>query len=373
MSPAKPRESTSTRPTVKQVAAKAGVSVTTVSRVLAGRDEAISAQTRDRVLQVARELQYRPNSIAAALRKGYTRTIGLLVPDIGDAYFHQIARGLEDAAQDVGYRIVLFNTDRVAEKERAGVELLYVNGVDAIVFAGGGVDDDAHLQGFPWEHMKVVTIGPHRLPFPSIGVDDVGTIDIAVGHLIEQGCRRILCLAGQSNWLIHKERLKGYLRAHERMGLAVDPALVREGSFTVASGYDLTKEVVATGVPFDGIMAFNDYIAIGAMKALRELGIDVPGDVAVVGCDDVPIADLVFPTLTSVGFPQYDFGRTAMARALDLIEGRPVETATRLEYRLVVRESSLRRDPGVVAAHSSGTTGSPHTSPVRQRAGKDEK
>lgn len=373
MSPTEPRESTSPRPTVKQVAAKAGVSVTTVSRVLAGRDEAISAQTRDRVLRVARELQYRPNSIAAALRKGYTRTIGLLVPDISDAYFHQIARGLEDAAQDAGYRVVLFNTDRVAEKERAGAETLYVNGVDAIVFAGGGVDDDAHLQKYPWEHMKVVTIGPHRLPFPSIGVDDAGTIEIAVCHLIEQGCRRILCLGGQSNWLVNKERLKGYRQAHERLGLDVDPALIREGRFTVASGYGITKEVVAAGVRFDGVMAFNDYTAIGAMKALRELGIDVPGEVAVVGCDDIPIADLVSPALTSVSFPQYDFGRAAMERTLDLIEGRPVQSVTRFEYRLVVRGSSLRVAPPLAAPRPQRTSDPARNGPRGPRAGKDAK
>jgi len=334
--------SLSAKPTAKAVAAHAGVSVTTVSRVLSGRHDSISPQTRERVLQVAEELHYRPNSIAAALRKGYTRAIGLMVPDISDAYFHQIARGLEDAAQDAGYSVVLFNTDRVAAKERAGVETFYEHGVDAVVFAGGGVDDETHLQGFPWKHMNVVTIGPHRLPFPSIGVDDVATIELAVGHLVEQGCQRILCLAGQPNWLINAERLEGYRRAQARHGLDPDPALMWPAAFTVQSGYEATKQARASGVDFDGVMAFNDYTAIGAIKALLELGVDVPDEVAVVGCDDIPIAQLVSPRLTSVSFPQYEFGRAAMERALDLIAGRPVAQTTRFEHRLEVRESSLR-------------------------------
>jgi LacI family transcriptional regulator len=331
------------KPTAKEVAVRAGVSVTTVSRVLSGRDDAISAATRERVLEVAHELQYRPSSLAAALRKGYTRTVGLLVPDIADAYFHKIARGLEDAAQEAGYSVLLFNTDRVADKERAGVEMLYDHAVDAIVFAGGGVDDDAHLRGYPWEHMHVVTIGPHRLPFPSIRVDDVATIELAVDHLFEQGCRRVLCLTGRPNWLINMERLEGYRRGHAAHGMEVDPALVRTADFTVDSGYEAVRAALAAGVEFDGVVAFNDYTAIGAMKALAEAGISVPDDVAVVGCDDIPIARLVSPALTSVSFPQDEFGRAAMARALDLVAGRPVEPVTRFSHHIEVRASSRRR------------------------------
>jgi LacI family transcriptional regulator len=330
------------KPTAKEVAARAGVSVTTVSRVLSGRHDSISLQTRERVLQIARDLQYRPNSIAAALRNGYTRTIGLMVPDIADAYFHQIARGLEDAAQEAGYSVVLYNTDRIAEKERAGLETFYDHGVDAIVFAGGGVDDETHLQGFPWEHMNVVTIGPHKLPFPSIGVDDVAAVELAVEHLVDQDCERILCLAGQPNWLINAERLKGFRNAQKRHALDPDPALMCAVSFTVQSGYDATKQAIASGLAFDGVIAFNDYTAVGAIKALVELGVDVPSQVAVVGCDDIPIAELVSPGLTSVSFPQYEFGRVAMERALDLIAGRPVAPVTRFEHQLEVRASSLR-------------------------------
>ncbi len=328
------------KPTAKAVAKRAGVSVTTVSRVMNGRADDIADTTRERVLEAAQALRYRPSSLAAALRKGYTRTVGLVVPDIADAYFHQIARGVDDVAQEHGYTVVLCNTDRQAAKERAAIEALYDRNVDAMIFGGGGVDDDAHLRGLPWEHMHVVTVGPHRLPFPAIRVDDTGTIRTAMGHLLEQGRRRVLCVGGRDNWLIRQERIEGYRQALDEHGLAYDEALVFSGDFSISAGYDAVRHAVAAGTPFDAVMAFNDYTAVGAMQELQELGRRVPEDVAVVGCDDIPLASLVRPTLSSVHFPQREFGAAAMRTVLDLRAGRPVQPVTRFDYSLQVRGSS---------------------------------
>lgn len=329
------------KPTAKAVAERAGVSVTTVSRVMNNRDGDISADTRQRVIEAAAALRYRPSSLAAALRKGYTRTVGLVIPDIADAYFHQIARGLEDAAQEAGYTVVLCNTDRVAAKERSCIEALYDQNVDAVVFAGGGVDEDAHLRDLPWDLMHVVTVGPHRLPFPSIRVDDVGTIRMAMDHLIDQGRQRVLCIAGLENWLINAERLEGYHRALAERGLEPDPRLVLDGDFTVQAGRDCVDRAIDDGIEFDAVMAFNDYAAVGAMGALQDRGRRIPEDVAVVGCDDIPLASLVQPRLTSVSFPQQSFGGAAMKTVLDLLAGRPVEPVTTFDYHLEVRASSV--------------------------------
>ena len=330
------------RPTAKAVAERAGVSVTTVSRVINDRAADISPATRDRVLEAARALRYRPSSLAASLRKGYTRTVGLIVPDIADAYFHQIARGLEDAAQAAGYTVVLCNTDRIATTERSCIEVLYDRNVDAIVFAGGGVDNDGHLQDLPWDMMHVVTVGPHGLPFPSMRVDDVGTIKMAMNHLFDQGRERVLCIAGQENWLINIERITGFRQALAERGLPYEPELVMAGDFTVLSGYDSVTRALDHGPGFDGVMAFNDYTAVGAMRALQARGRHVPDDVAVVGCDDIPLASLVHPPLTSVSFPQRDFGTAAMEAVLALLAGRPVEPVTHFDYHLEVRASSVR-------------------------------
>jgi LacI family transcriptional regulator len=328
------------KPTAKAVAERAGVSVTTVSRVMNDRDGDISPETRDRVLEAARALRYRPSSLAGALRRGYTRTVGLIVPDISDAYFHQIARGIEDAAQPAGYSVILCNTDRVADKERSSIEVLYDQNVDAIVFAGGGVDDDRHLRDLPWDLIHVVTVGPHRLPFPSIRVDDAGTIRMAMDHLLDQGRTRVLCIAGNDNWLVSSERAKGYRQALETRDLPYDPRLMTPGDFTVRAGYESVGRALDEGVQFDGVMAFNDYSAIGAINALRDRGRRVPGDVAVVGCDDIPLASLVSPQVTSVSFPQREFGVAAMTAVLDLLASRPVEPVKEFDYHLEVRASS---------------------------------
>lgn len=326
--------------TAKAVAELAGVSTTTVSRVLSGRDQAISPETRKRVRSAAMRLKYRPNALAIALRSGVTRSVGLLVPDIGDAYFHQIARGLEDAAQEAGYTVMLCNTDRIATKERSTIQTFADQHVDAIVFAGGGVDDDEHLSDSPWGKVPVVTVGPHRLSCPSIRVDDAGTIALAVQHLSEVGCTRVLCLAGQQNWLINRARLEGYRRAVADNRLANEDQLVLNGSFTVDSGHRLVRDAIQKGITFDGVVAFNDYNAIGGIRALQEHGVRVPEDVKVVGCDDVPIASLVTPRLTSVSFPQYEFGRAAMQTVLDLVAGRSVQPIQEFPYHLEVREST---------------------------------
>lgn len=334
--------------TAKAVAERAGVSVTTVSRVLNGQVEAISESTCERVVAAARELGYRPNSLAVALRKGMTRTVGLLVPDISDAYFHQVARGVEDVAREADHMVVFCNTDRVAAKELACVELLDDQRVDALIFAGGGVDDEKHLVDYRWDRLQVVTIGPHLLPFPSIRVDDTAAIATAVRHLAGEGCRRVLCVAGEPNWLITQARLAGYQEAVRTTGIDADPDLVMHARFSQHGGCEAVREALARGTAFDGVVAFNDYQAIGAMDALRDTGVTVPDEVAVIGCDDIAEARLVHPALSSIGFTQYEFGRAAMRMVLDMVAGKEVDRLVEFPHQLEVRASSR------LLAHRSG-------------------
>lgn len=331
--------------TAKEVAERAGVSVTTVSRVLSGHDGEISPATRSRVVDAANLLEYRPNSLAAALRRGVTNMIGLLVPDISDAYFHTIARGAEDAARENGYMVVFCNTDRDPERERDYVDLLLDKRVDGLIFCGGGVGDERHLARLDNAGTGTVTIGPHSLRFPSVRTDDAAAIESAVRHLWQQGCRRVLCLAGKPDWQVSRMRLLGYQRAIAELGLDDDDDLVVQGDFTQAAGYEHVERMLATNVEFDGVVAFNDYAATGAMLALADAGIRVPDEVAVVGCDDIALASIVHPTLTSVGFPQYEFGQAAMRKCLALVRDEKVQPETTYPYRLVVRASSDRSSP----------------------------
>ena len=334
--------STGRAPTARAVAERAGVSVTTVSRVISGQAAAIPQSTQDRVLAAARELHYRPNTLARALRKGTTQSIGLIVPDISDAYFHQIARGVEDVAQAAGCVVILANTDRIPDRELACVNLLLDKRVDGIVFAGGGIDDDAHLVNADWGSTKVIVVGPHALPFPSVTVDDTAAIADLVHHLYGLSCRRILCLAGRENWLITQRRLAGYRRAVAELGLPDDPELVVFGDFSETAGEELTAKALASSWSFDAVVAFNDYTAIGAVRAIRDAGMRVPDDIAVVGCDDIPVARMVYPALTTIDFSQYDFGRTAAELILDPSR-IPQDGNVTFPYELVMRESTAHK------------------------------
>ena len=330
------------RVTVRMVAERAGASITTVSRVLNSVPVAISASLRQRVLKAARDLDYRPNALAVSLRKGgVTKTIGLLIADISAPYFHVLTRGIEDAAQAAGYTVVLCDTDRDPGKELRYLDVLYRKQVDAIIFAGGGVDKDRHLRGRNWGPVKVVAVGPHTLPFPRVEVDNHAAIAAAVGHLAEQGCRRIACISGQRNWLISEVRREGFRQGLLAAGLAIDEQLELESSFSLESGEASTKRALDAGLAFDGLVAFTDEGAIGAMRALKAAGLRVPEDVAVVGCDDTRISPLVEPPLSSIAFPLRQMGAVAVEMILAMNAGLAVEDR-HFPFEMRLRASSLR-------------------------------
>lgn len=329
--------------TIRTVAAQAGVSLTTVSRVLNGKADSIGAETRKRVLETARQLGYRPNRLGVNLRKGVTQTIGLVIPDITSSYFHLVARAVEDVAQAAGYTVILCNTDRNPRKERLYVDVLLEKRVDAIIFAGGGVDNDEHLRDCRWGDTKVVAIGPHHLPCPSVSFDQRAFTQAAVSHLVEQGCRRIACLGGHESWLIAQVRAAGFRDGLAAAGLEVVPELIWANDLTISTGVQAVRAALEAGVSFDGVVSFSDYPAIGALHAVKEAGLRVPDDVAIIGCDDIEMASYVDPPLSSVAMPSYEASTQAMQMILDMTRGEEVPEMVEYPFELKVRASSLRR------------------------------
>ncbi|MCA1218088.1 LacI family DNA-binding transcriptional regulator [Streptomyces sp. 8L] len=323
------------RVSARDVAERAGVSVTTVSRVMNDKGGELTPETRERVRAAARELGYRAHPAAVALRGGRTGVLGLVVPDLGDQYFQQIARGVEDASHPQGYGIVFCNTDRDIERENEAIDLLLAKRVDGIVFCGGGLGDDAHLAGRDWFGTSVVTIGPHLSDFPAVTVDDTGAIRAMVAHLADMGRRRILCVAGKEDWLVVRTRLAAYRAAVAELGLDQDPALVDFAGFTADDGRAAVERALDGGVGFDAVLAFNDYGALGAIDALLRRGLSVPGDVAVSGCDDIDFAVFARVPLTSLRFQSYAMGRAAVR----LFAGDRSEEP-RFGYELRVRAST---------------------------------
>lgn len=332
--------------TLKELARLAGVHPSTVSRVLnAEAGVRLSAATRERVFELARETGYRPNHTARSLKRRQTLVIGVLIPDISNPLFASMFRGVEDAAFARGYNALLCSTDDRPGRLDRHVRLLSERQVDGLILATARCHDETVawlrerdeafvlLNRRTAEHAERYVVG-----------DDFGGAELATRHLLAVGCRRVAHLAGPDSVMTGQLRRRGYRRALEADGLGEDPALVAECDFTEAGGYRATRGLLERAPQPDGIFAVNDMAALGALDALDERGLDVPGDVALVGFNDVPLAARVSPALTTVRVPIYAMGAAAAEMLIDLLGDRAAPAAGRvLESRLIVRASTQRK------------------------------
>jgi len=323
--------------TIRDVARYAGVSPATVSRVLNRSAHPVSERGRRRVLDAARRLAYIPNMLARSLLTQQTAAIGVLIPDVSNPYYAAILRGIEDAISPSSRTVILCNTDRRPEKQRLYMRALMERRVDGIVIAGGSFGR-AEL-AVAGRNVPVVMIGRHRARVPVVRVDNVAAGAMATEHLLALGHRRIACLAGPSTSLTAADRVAGYRKALEAAGLPADPALVREVGFTPAGAAQAVAGLFRADPPPTAIVAANDQVAIGAIRALHELGYRVPDDVSVVGFDDTPLASYTVPALSTVAIPTYELGRAAVALLLKMLEGQRVLSVV-LPCTLRVREST---------------------------------
>ncbi len=327
--------------TIREVAEAAGVSIATVSRVVSGSEHRVSAATRSRVLAAVARLRYQPNLVAQGLKNRVTRTIGLIVPDISNPFFPAIVRGIEDVANQAGLAVLLCNTYEDLSKERNYLALLQKRMVDGLIFATVGANTE-HLRMLRRQRMPAVLIAraPGGVDMDAVLVDNRRGEREAVEHLLRLGHRRIAFIGGPAILPVAGERLAGYRDALGAAGIRFDPALVFDGGFRPEGGAAAVEALLRRRVKFTAIVAANDLMATGAMEYLHRRGRRLPGDVAVVGFDDITFASLVEPPLTTVAQPKYQMGRLAMERLLELLNGgasRPRRLV--LEPRLVVRKS----------------------------------
>jgi LacI family transcriptional regulator, galactose operon repressor len=327
---------------IRDVAAAAGVSVATVSRVLSPATAAVPMrkETRDRVERAIDELGYRPNDLARALLQHRTAAIGLVVPDISNPYYPPLVRGVEDVASSHGYRVVLCNTDRDPAKISGYLDTLIKTRVDGIVVAGGGWADVPDRTAVLGNYRTgLVAVGRHLTAHPSVRIDNVAASRAAAEHLIGFGHRRIAFLGGPASSTTVQDRAQGYRDALKVAGLAGDSAAVRYGDFTEESGYAATRELLDTSQPPTALLCANDRIALGAYAAAADAGRRVPHDVSVVGFDDTPIARYVRPTLTTVAIPTYEMGGAAVRLLLAQLQGNSEPELETMPTQLVVRDS----------------------------------
>ncbi len=335
------------RPTIKDVARLAGVSVSTASVALSGKGP-VKDETRRRVMQAAQQLQYKPNALARSLVTRRNPTVGFLLPDIRDPYFHEVLKGVESVASADGYSIIVADSDRSPAKQWRAIELLEAHRVAGIIVAGAGVEDDQYLTRLEEDALPVVLLGRHGARLPTVRLDNEAAGRLATQHLLAAGRRRVALLGGPPSLTTSADRAAGYRAALAEAGLLPDPDYTVAGDFTPEGGAlavpQLVERLRQAKKPLpDGLVAANDQMAVGALKALKELGWRVPEDVAVVGIGDIWTASYVEPPLTTVALPLFRLGQEAMRLLVALhrgeVEARPPREIV-LPVHLVVRAST---------------------------------
>jgi LacI family transcriptional regulator len=330
--------------TIQDVAARAGVSAMTVSRVL-NSPARVAPATRQRVEQVIHDLGYVPNALATGLLKGRTRTIALIVSDIGNPFFTIVMRGVEDLAQRNGYTVILGNSDESVEKERKYVTALMSKRIDGLLIAPAGSASRATLDALSRRGSPFVLIDRdiEGITADSVTGDNISGAKMLTRHLLQLGHRRIGLVNGPPDVPTARDRRRGYEEALREHGIASDPALIMESNYQRHGGYRSMQQLLA--LPPDqwptAIFACNNFLAVGAVEALREAQLTVPHDMALVCFDDIELASALDPFLTVVAQPARSFGTIAAQFLFERIDGDAGQQPRRvvLTPELIVRRS----------------------------------
>jgi len=327
---------------VKDVAAAAGVSVGTVSNVL-NRPDRVSERTVERVQRVIQELGFVRNDAARQLRAGRSRSIGLVVPDIGNPFFAEVARGAEDRAADAGMTVLLGNSDEQDERQEAHLELFQEQRVNGVLLTPAS-DDLAAVHRFAAGGMPVILVDREveQGVLPSVSVDDVEGGRLAVGHLLAAGRRRIAYVCGPRSVQQVSDRLAGAQAAVDAVADAV-LEVIEQPSLTVLQGRAAGEEIVARASSSrpDAVFAANDLLAVGLLQAFSfGSAVRVPEDIAMVGYDDIDFASATVVPLSSVRQPARLLGWTGVDLLLKELDGVEHDRRVRFQPELVVRDSS---------------------------------
>ena len=330
---------------MKDIAQDLGVSLMTVSKALRSHSD-ISEETRRRVMQRARELNYRPNWIARSLVTRRTYMVGLIIPDLMHSFFAEVAKGVARKFEPLGYQIVLSNSEENPDTELRQVQTLLDRSVDGVVVAPAESNGRAELFRI-LQNRKIPYVLIDRMPTSYeghyVGVRDEEIGAMATAHLIDQGCRRIAHLRGPAIPPA-TGRLRGYRRALARHNLEARPDYIVSGQHEDGSGYQGMRKLLELRRQPDGVFCYNDPVAAGAVKAILEAGLSVPGDVAIIGAGNVHYSDLLRVPLSTVDQSSSLIGETAADLLAQCIEAKkPLEPKHILiPPRLIVRESSRR-------------------------------
>lgn len=325
-------------PTITDVATAAGVSPMTVSRVLNGRGGA-GEETRQRVLDVAQALNYRPNAFAQSLKNDRSNTVGIVVPDIVNPFFPEIIRGAELVARPAGYTLLSCNVIEDPEREEEVLGTLLDKRVDGVIICSARLDDERLLRAIaPHRAVVLINRSAAKRHAGTIEVDYRSGVEAAVAQLVAQGRRRFGFAAGLASSHGGRKRREGIEAALARHGLSL--AFDLPCTPDIQGGAEIAARLLPEAGQLDAIICYNDLIALGLMKPLERAGVKVPDDIAIVGCDDIPAASLVSPALTTLRIAKQDLGEMAMRMLLDRIAGRNAQQGIVIEPDLIWRATT---------------------------------
>jgi DNA-binding LacI/PurR family transcriptional regulator len=313
--------------------------------------------TLERIAKAIEELSYKPNQAARLLKTGYVPVLGLIIPSVANPFYGMLARYIEDTALELGFKVFLGNSDRKPEMERSYAEELWSFGVRGIIF-GSALTTLAHLNPLIEQGLHVLVFDRpgeslHNVPVDSVSVDNKNAARLATRHLIDLGHRRIGFLSGAIRTVSRKDRLEGYRAALREAGIQPDPALVCEtqpsaGKSGDAEAFELGRagahQLLKLSPPPSAVFAINDMYAFGAYAAARDLGLAVPDDLSVIGFDDIVLAEIVQPPLTTIQQPIREIARAAVQRIIGRVQGTVTGTVDHqsLPARLIVRDSTAQ-------------------------------
>jgi len=330
---------TKPRPKIKDVAKMAGVSPALVSLALNDRPY-VSKKAKEKIFAAIEELGYRPNIVARSLRKKKTGIIGLILSDITNPFFPEIARGVEERAREYGFNVILCNTDADPSQEKDYIDILLSRQVDGLIITSARSSGDLYL--YARENCPIVLV--NRDPFPGkfdfVGIDNISSAKMAVDHLIKLGHKRIAFIEGEPASPASFGRYEGYKRALKEAGLSPLKNYVRVGYLRYDGGYDAMSSFLKETHPPTAVFCANDMMALGAINACLDKGLRIPQDIAVVGFDDMWVASLENIQLTTIRQPRYEMGARAVELMIERIEGKRNKVKRIiLPAKLVVRKT----------------------------------
>ncbi|MDY0288916.1 MAG: LacI family DNA-binding transcriptional regulator [Sphaerochaeta sp.] len=339
--------------TIKDIARLCDVSVTTVSRVINHKTDNIGAKTVERIEKKIAELGYTPSNVARSMITGRSHTVGLIIPDVRNPFFSELARGVEDYMNEHQYGVFLCNTDSSLEKEKQYIDLLKGRVSDGMLFTTQNRFEFSHYFHELIQNEYPIVLIERYLEgvdtFPGVYFDNRGGAKKICDFIISKGHKNIACITGPLETTNAKMRLDGYLDALKEAAIPYDESLVIHGTYRYQSGYDCMKTLLEQNErrgedkKITAIFASNDMMAYGAYKVLEEAGLVVPRDISIAGFDNIKFPDIFKPKLTTVELPAYDMGKRAAEMLIRLMRKEELEEVT-YEYPLeVVDKGSVGR------------------------------